>query len=42
MAAQTGHTGWLRVRAPLTTLGPERFETFCRELTAHGLDPAKD
>lgn len=42
MAAQTGHTGWLRVRAPLAALGPERFETFCRELAAHGLDPAKD
>jgi len=42
MAAQTGDTGWLRVRAPLAALGPERFETFRRELTAHGLDPAKD
>lgn len=41
-AAQTGDTGWLRVRPPLVALGAERFETFRRELAAHGLDPAKD
>lgn len=42
MAAQTGDAGWLRVRAPLVALGPERFETFRRELAVHALDPAKD
>jgi 4-hydroxy-tetrahydrodipicolinate synthase len=42
MAAQTGHAGWLRVRAPLAALDAERFETFRRELAAHGLDPAHD
>jgi 4-hydroxy-tetrahydrodipicolinate synthase len=42
MAAQTGDAGWLRVRAPLAALGPGRFETFRRELAAHGLDPARD
>ena len=40
MAAQTGDTAWLRVRAPLMPLDPERFQTFSRELAAHGLDPA--
>lgn len=42
MAAQTGHTGWLRVRPPLAALDAERFDTFSRELAAHGLNPAHD
>jgi 4-hydroxy-tetrahydrodipicolinate synthase len=42
MAAQTGDTGWLRVRAPLAALDAARFDTFRRELAAHGLNPAHD
>ncbi len=42
MAAQTGDTGWLRVRPPLAPLDAERFDTFRRELAAHGLNPAHD
>ncbi len=42
MAAQTGHAGWLRVRAPLAALEPQRFETFRQELAALGLDPSTD
>jgi 4-hydroxy-tetrahydrodipicolinate synthase len=42
MAAQTGDTAWLRVRAPLVALDAERFKTFSRELAAHGLDPSTD
>lgn len=42
MAAQTGDAAWLRVRPPLAALPTERFETFCRELAAHGLSPAHD
>jgi 4-hydroxy-tetrahydrodipicolinate synthase len=42
MAAQTGDAAWLRVRPPLAALDADRFETFCRELAAHGLNPAHD
>jgi 4-hydroxy-tetrahydrodipicolinate synthase len=42
MAAQTGDAAWLRVRAPLAPLAPERFEVFRRELAAHALDPTRD
>jgi 4-hydroxy-tetrahydrodipicolinate synthase len=42
MAAQTGDSAWLRVRAPLLAHDTERFQTFSRELAAHGLDPALD
>jgi 4-hydroxy-tetrahydrodipicolinate synthase len=42
MAAQTGDTDWLRVRAPLAALDAARFDTFRRELAAHGLNPAHD
>ena len=42
MAAQTGDTAWLRVRAPLLALDAEHFQKFSRELAAHGLDPAVD
>lgn len=42
MAAQTGHPGWLRVRAPLCALDADRFENFRRELATLGLDPAHD
>ena len=42
MAAQTGDTAWLRVRAPLVALDAERFKTFSRELAVHGLDPSTD
>ncbi len=42
MAAQTGEAAWLRVRAPLVALSTERFDTFRRELAAHGLNPADD
>lgn len=42
MAAQTGDSTWLRVRAPLLALDAERFVSFSRELAAHGLDPALD
>lgn len=42
MAAQTGDASWLRVRAPLVALEPERFERFSQELAAFGLDPAID
>lgn len=42
MAAQTGDAAWLRVRPPLAALPTERFETFRRELAAHGLSPAHD
>jgi 4-hydroxy-tetrahydrodipicolinate synthase len=37
MAVQTGDKAWLRVRPPLAALSPERFDTFARELAAHGL-----
>jgi 4-hydroxy-tetrahydrodipicolinate synthase len=42
MAAQTGDAGWLRVRPPLAALSAERFDTFRRELAAHGLNPSHD
>jgi 4-hydroxy-tetrahydrodipicolinate synthase len=42
MAAQTGNAAWLRVRAPLVALEPERFKSFSQELAAFGLDPATD
>ncbi len=42
MAAQTGDTGWLRVRPPLASLDADRFETLRRELAALGLDPTQD
>jgi len=42
MAAQTGHAGWLRVRAPLAALADARFAAFTRELAALGLDPTLD
>jgi 4-hydroxy-tetrahydrodipicolinate synthase len=42
MAAQTGDTDWLRVRAPLVALDAERFKSFSNELAAHGLNPAID
>ena len=42
MAAQTGDTAWLRVRAPLVALDAERFKSFSHELAAHGLNPAID
>ena len=42
MAAQTGDTAWLRVRAPLLALDAEHFQKFSRELAAHGLDPSTD
>jgi 4-hydroxy-tetrahydrodipicolinate synthase len=42
MAAQTGDTAWLRVRAPLVALDAERFKSFSNELAAHGLNPAID
>jgi 4-hydroxy-tetrahydrodipicolinate synthase len=42
MAAQTGDAAWLRVRAPLKALDAQRFAAFRKELSAHGLDPAKD
>ena len=42
MAAQSGDAAWLRVRAPLVAVDDERFNTFSKELAAHGLDPSKD
>ena len=42
MAAQSGDAAWLRVRAPLVAMDDERFNTFSKELVAHGLDPSKD
>ncbi len=42
MAAQSGDTAWLRVRAPLVALDAERFKSFSKELAAHGLNPAVD
>jgi 4-hydroxy-tetrahydrodipicolinate synthase len=42
MAAQTGHAGWRRVRAPLVALSDERFADFARELAAHNLNPDHD
>lgn len=42
MAAQTGNSAWLRVRAPLLALDPARLQAFMRELAAHDLDPAVD
>jgi 4-hydroxy-tetrahydrodipicolinate synthase len=42
MAAQTGHAGWRRVRAPLVALDDTRFDTFRHELATLGLDAARD
>jgi len=42
MAAQTGDAAWLRVRPTLAPLDAARFDVFCRELAAIGLDPAND
>ena len=42
MAAQTGHTGWLRVRAPLVALDAAQFKSFSQQLAALGLDPSID
>ena len=42
MAAQTGHTGWLRVRAPLVALDGAQFKSFSQQLAALGLDPSID
>ena len=42
MAAKTGETGWLRVRAPLEALDAAQFEAFSNQLAVHRLDPSKD
>ena len=42
MTAQTGHTGWLRVRAPLVALDAAQFKSCSQQLAALGLDPSTD
>jgi 4-hydroxy-tetrahydrodipicolinate synthase len=42
MAATTGDTAWLRVRAPLVALTPERYATLERDIRAFGIDPRTD
>jgi 4-hydroxy-tetrahydrodipicolinate synthase len=42
MAAQTGDTAWLRVRAPLVALDAGQFANFSQQLTAFGLNPEVD